>query len=144
MKISSQVSQRVAGPHGQRDERLQLFFDGDCPLCLREVNLLRRLDRHAAILFTDIAAPGFTPPEGLDHATLMGRIHARRGAEWFEGVEVFRQLYASVGFGAVVALTRLPGVAQLLDAAYRWFAANRLRLTGRCQDGTCALEEAAS
>lgn len=144
MKISSQVSQRFAAPPGQRDERLQLFFDGDCPLCLREVNLLRRLDRKGAILFTDIAAQGFTPPEGLDHGTLMGRIHARRGAQWFEGVEVFRQLYTAVGFGPVVALTRLPGVTQLLDGAYRWFAANRLRITGRCQDGTCALPEAAS
>ena len=35
------------------------------------------------------------------------------------------------------------GVTQLLDGAYRWFAANRLRITGRCDDGTCAVGEAA-
>jgi len=56
-----------------------------------------------------------------------------------EGVEVFRRLYAAVGFGPLVALTRLPGVAQLLDLGYRWFAKNRLRLTGRCADGACEL-----
>lgn len=55
------------------------------------------------------------------------------------GVEVFRRLYAAVGFGPLAALTRLPGVAQLLDLGYRWFAKNRLRLTGRCADGACEL-----
>jgi predicted DCC family thiol-disulfide oxidoreductase YuxK len=38
-----------------------------------------------------------------------------------------------------VALTRLPGVSQLLDLAYHAFAKNRLRLTGRCVDGACEL-----
>ena len=28
-------------------------------------------------------------------------------------------------------------VAPVLDAAYRWFAANRLHLTGRCTNGSC-------
>jgi predicted DCC family thiol-disulfide oxidoreductase YuxK len=39
-----------------------------------------------------------------------------------------------------VALTRVPGIAHLLDAAYRAFAKNRSRLTGRCTDGACAVE----
>lgn len=103
--------------------------------------MLKRLDRAERIQFTDIAGPGFRPPSELDQATLMDRIHARRGSEWYEGVEVFRQLYAAVGFSPVVALTRLPGIAQLLDVAYRAFAKNRLRLTGRCQDGVCTTQE---
>lgn len=124
-------------------EKLELFFDGECPLCLREVRMLMRLDRRENILFTDIAGAGFRPPTDLDYATLMDRIHARRGDEWYEGVEVFRQLYAAVGFSPLVALTRLPGISQLLDAGYRMFAKNRLRLTGRCNDGVCAVPEAA-
>ncbi len=48
--------------------------------------------------------------------------------ELVEGVEVFRRLYAAVGFGPVVALTRLPGVRGALDAGYRWFAKNRQSL----------------
>jgi predicted DCC family thiol-disulfide oxidoreductase YuxK len=124
-------------------ERLELFFDGDCPLCLREVRMLQRLDRRGRILFTDIAGAGFQPPTELDYATLMDRIHARRGSQWFDGVEVFRQLYAAVGFGPLVALTRAPGISQLLDLGYRVFAKNRLRLTGRCNDGVCAVGDAA-
>ncbi len=134
MKSSTRVPQNI--------DSLELFFDGDCPLCVREVGLLKRLDRRARILFTDIAAVGFRAPEDVDYPTLMNRIHARRGHVWYEGVEVFRQLYTEVGLGPVVALTRLPGIAQLLDAGYRVFAKNRLRLTGRCApDGTCALPE---
>jgi predicted DCC family thiol-disulfide oxidoreductase YuxK len=70
----------------------------------------------------------------------MDRIHGRLpDGTIVEGVEVFRRLYAAVGFGPVVALTRLPGVAHLLDLAYRWFARNRLRLTGRCEGGSCEI-----
>jgi predicted DCC family thiol-disulfide oxidoreductase YuxK len=68
------------------------------------------------------------------------RIHGRLpDGTLVEGVEVFRRLYAAVGLGILVAATRLPGIAQLLDLGYRWFAKNRLRLTGRCADGACEL-----
>lgn len=56
---------------------------------------------------------------------------------WIIGVEVFRRLYAAVGLGPLVALTRLLGVSHGLDLGYRVFAKNRLRLTGRCNAGTC-------
>jgi predicted DCC family thiol-disulfide oxidoreductase YuxK len=121
---------------------VEVFFDGDCPLCIREVNLLRRLDRHGRVQFTDIAGPDFvaavTPEE---HADFMARIRGRLpDGTMIEGVEVFRRLYAAVGFGALVAMTRVPGLSQLLDLGYRVFARNRLRLTGRCApDGSCAV-----
>jgi predicted DCC family thiol-disulfide oxidoreductase YuxK len=74
----------------------------------------------------------------------MARIHGRaKNGEMVEGVEVFRRLYAAVGFAPLVALTRLRPVAALLDAGYRWFAKNRLRLTGRCDDTACLLREPA-
>lgn len=121
----------------------EVFFDGDCPLCRREVGLLRRLDRRHRICFTDIAAPGFDGGGlGLAQDVLMARIHGRKAdGTVVEGVEVFRQLYAAVGFGALVAVTRLPPLSWLLDAGYRWFSQNRLRITGRCDAG-CAVSSA--
>ena len=122
---------------------VEVFYDGECPLCMREIDMLRGRDRKKRIVFTDIAAPDFDPATvGLDHDTLMKRIHARLpSGELIEGVEVFRRLYAAVGFGALVAVTRVPGVSQALDLAYTLFAKNRLRLTGRCEkaDGTCSI-----
>lgn len=52
-------------------------------------------------------------------------------------VEVFRQLYAAVGFGLLVWPTRLPGITHAMDFGYHIFAKNRLRLTGRCTTETC-------
>jgi predicted DCC family thiol-disulfide oxidoreductase YuxK len=119
---------------------VEVFYDGDCPLCMREIRMLQRRDQRGRIQFTNIAAQGFDASTlGLDHATLMGKIHGRLpSGELIEGVEVFRRLYAAVGFGWLVAASRAPGVSQLLDVAYRAFAKHRLRLTGRCEDGVCA------
>jgi len=107
--------------------------------------MLQRLDRKGRITFTDIADPGFEVPEGKTWDDLMARIHGRRDGEWIEGVEVFRMLYGAVGLAPVMWLTRLPLVAPLLDFLYSRFAANRLRLTGRCTpEKGCAVERPTS
>ncbi|MBW2234907.1 MAG: DUF393 domain-containing protein [Deltaproteobacteria bacterium] len=115
---------------------ISVLFDGDCPLCVREVRMLRRLDR-GRIGFEDIAAPGFEASRyGLDSATLMARIHGVLGdSRVIEGMEVFRRAYAAVGLGWLLAPSRWPLLRPLCDAAYRSFARNRLRLTGRAGDG---------
>jgi predicted DCC family thiol-disulfide oxidoreductase YuxK len=118
---------------------LEAYFDGACPLCVREMRLLRRMDRHGRIRFVDIAAPGFDAATvGIPWESLMDRIHARLpDGRIVEGVEVFRRIYGTLGWPRAVALTRLPVLSQALDLAYRLFARNRLRLTGRCHDGAC-------
>ena len=129
----------MSKPAISHEWQVEVFYDGDCPLCVREIKLLRWMDRHQRIRFTDIASPTFDPqacskmlPEFMDE--IQGRLPDGR---WIVGVEVFRRLYAAVGFGPVVWVTRAPGVTQLLDLGYRWFARNRLRLTGRCTSETC-------
>ena len=123
-----------------------MFYDGECPLCMREIRMLQRLDKKQKIRFSDISRPTFDPASvGLDRATMMAKIHARLpDGSLVEGVEVFRRLYDAVGFGPVVALSRAPGVSHLLDAGYRVFARNRLRLTGRCESGACAIPDVAA
>jgi len=119
---------------------IEAFYDGNCPLCLREVRWLRLLDKRGRIRFTDIADPSFEASDvGVPWDELMASIHGRLpDGKIVKGVEVFRRLYAAVGFGPLVLLTRLPGISHLLDLAYRWFAKNRMRLTGRCSDRGCA------
>lgn len=120
---------------------VEVFFDGGCPLCVREINMLRRWDRSQRIRFTDIDAAEFSAEAlGKTYEDLMSRIQGRLpDGTWIEGVEVFRQLYSAVGFGPVVWVTRLPGISQLMTIGYRIFAKNRLRLTGRCLGKTCAI-----
>lgn len=121
---------------------IEVFYDGGCPLCTREMKMLQRRDRRQRIRFVDIAENGFDAATvGVPWQTLMDRIHGRLAdGTMVEGVEVFRRLYAAVGFGPLVALTRLPGVKQVLDVAYDVFAKNRLRLTNRCVDETCRVQ----
>lgn len=123
---------------------LELFYDGACPLCRREINMVRRLDRHHKVIFTDLAAPGFDASVyGKTMTQLMDEIHARLpDGTWVTGVEVFRRLYSAVGFRWLVLPTRLPGLSHLLDAGYRVFARNRLKFTGRCDsDGACQIAD---
>lgn len=119
----------------------EVFYDGDCPICVREIRMLEKLDRDRKILFTDITSPAFDPKTiGVEWDTLMRKIHGRLpSGELVEGVEVFRQLYAAVGAGPLVAITRLPGISHALELGYELFAKNRLRLTGRCSDDRCAV-----
>lgn len=128
----------------EMNHQVEVFYDGLCPLCMREIRLLRRLDRASRIRFTDIAGPGFDASElGLTWSDLMERIHGRLpNGELIRGVEVFRQLYAAVGFRTLVGFTRLPVVRSVLDFAYEAFAKNRLRLTGRCESGACEVPSA--
>jgi predicted DCC family thiol-disulfide oxidoreductase YuxK len=124
------------------DHDIEVFYDGDCPLCMREIRLLRQLDKRQRVLFVDIAAEGFDAASvGVSWEALMDRIYGRLpDGTLIEGVEVFRRLYAAVGFASLVTLTRLPGIAQALDLVYGWFAKNRLQLTGRCAEGACAVD----
>ena len=124
------------------DDQVEVFFDGGCPLCRREINMLRRWDRHNRIRFTDIDVPSFRAAElGKTQEDLMAHIQGRLAdGTWISGVEVFRQLYSAVGLGWIVVLTRLPILSQMLDWGYVLFAKNRLRLTGRCKAGTCSVE----
>lgn len=119
-----------------------MFYDGDCPLCMRETRMLSRMDRSQRILFTNIAAAEFDASSlGKTQDELMAEIHGRLpDGTWVTGVEVFRRLYTAVGFGPVVWLTRLPIVTQILNLGYRVFAKNRLRLTGRCSEA-CSIKK---
>jgi len=125
---------------------IEVFYDGACPLCLREMRMLQRRDGQGRIRFTDIAAPGFEPAAvGISWEALMSQLHGRLpDGSIIKGVEVFRRLYAAVGFSRLVAVTRLPGLSQVMTVAYTLFAKNRLRLTGRCSDQGCAVHRRAA
>jgi predicted DCC family thiol-disulfide oxidoreductase YuxK len=122
----------------------EVFYDGDCPLCMREITMLQRLDRKKNNLrFTDISLSDFNAEAiiGLDYDTLMAEIHGRLpDGTIVTGVEVFRKLYGAVGLGWLTAPTRWPGLRQLSDLAYQAFAKNRLKLTGRCGTGDDACQ----
>lgn len=107
--------------------------------------MMRWLDGgRGRLAIVDIAAPGFDAGRyGTTYEAVMGEIHGvLPGNRLVTGVEVFRRAYAAIGWGWVLAPTAWPGLRWLSDAAYRWFARNRLWLTGRkdCGTGACKVK----
>lgn len=115
--------------------QVKLLYDGECPLCVKEVNFLRAKDAGRGLVeFVDIAAADYDPAQhgGVDFETAMGRIHAvLADGSVIKNVEVFRRVYEVLGMGWIYAITRVPVVGALADGLYGIWAAWRLRLTGR-------------
>ena len=114
---------------------LTVLFDGGCPLCLREVNTLQRLDNgRQKLAFVDINQTDYNPSlhRGISYRQAMGRIHAiAADGEVVTDVAVFRRAYGLVGWGWLYAPTCWPLVGPVVDALYGWWAARRLQLTRR-------------
>ncbi|KAI4329570.1 hypothetical protein MLD38_027944 [Melastoma candidum] len=114
---------------------IKMLYDGDCPLCMREVNMLReRNKQYGTIKFVDISSADYSPEDnlGLDYQTVMGRIHAiLADGTVVTDVEAFRRLYEQVGLGWVYAITKYEPIASVADAVYGVWAKYRLQLTGR-------------
>ena len=118
---------------------LTLLYDGCCPLCLREVELLGRKDRQRhgeqlKLAFVDIDQPEYNPDSyaGISYREAMGRIHAidASGAV-LRDVDVFRRAYDLIGMGWLYAPTQWPLLRPLTNLAYGIWADMRLRITGR-------------
>ena len=115
--------------------KIKLLYDGECPLCLREVNFLQKRDGgRGLVAFVDIADDGYSAEEngGVDYETAMGRIHGvLPDGTLVKNVEVFRRVYEVLGMGWVYALTKLPILGWLANFIYGIWADLRLKLTGR-------------
>ncbi|MEB3225128.1 MAG: DUF393 domain-containing protein, partial [Synechococcus sp.] len=58
--------------------KIKLLYDSQCPLCLREVNFLRRKDHGRGLVwFVDITATDYDPARhsGVTFQAAMERIH---------------------------------------------------------------------
>ena len=128
---SAPSAARVLGSGPQ----LTLLYDGGCPLCLREVGLLRRRDGlRGRLAFVDIDVPDYDPGRfgGISYRQAMGRIHAiAADGTVLRDLEVFRRAYQLVDLGWIYAPTSWPLLGPLVDAAYGFWASQRLRWTGR-------------
>ena len=125
--------------------RFKILYDGECPLCRREVRFLQSRNRRGHLAFEDITAPGFDPT--VYHKTpyeLMGAIHGVfPDGRVINKVAVFREAYRAVGLGWLLAPTGWPGLRWCANKFYEWFAPRRIaigRIFGRnCETGTCAI-----
>ena len=106
---------------------LQVWFDGSCPLCRREIALMRRLDWRGAITFTDVAPPDAVCP--LDRAALLARLHACEDGVMLSGAAAFAAMWRAIPvLRPLGRAARNRWVLAALEALYLRFLRVRPRL----------------
>jgi predicted DCC family thiol-disulfide oxidoreductase YuxK len=107
--------------------QVTVWFDSSCPLCQREIALMRRLDRRGAIHFVDACDPTGTCP--VDRAELLARFHAEEGGKLLSGAQAFAAMWRAIPLLRPLGL--LAGwapAAPIFEWAYRRFLRIRPRL----------------
>jgi len=108
------VNSSVTNPH------VTVWYDSECPLCLREIALMRRLDRREAIRFVSIQGGEGCP---LDRATLLERFHAQEdGRPIVSGAAAFAAMWRAIPvLRPLGLLARFRPVLWVLERLYRGF-----------------------
>lgn len=107
---------------------IKVWYDGACPLCLREIALMRRLDRRGAISFVDVAK-GADPACPIDQRELLARFHAEEDGVIVSGAAAFAAMWRAIPMLRPLGLlARNALVLRALEAAYLRFLKIRPRL----------------
>ena len=107
---------------------LNVFFDGSCPMCVREVAAYRR-QAPSDIVWNNLALPDLQIPVDRlgyqpDPAALMKRFHVfSSDGLWLHGAPAFVLLWRRLGWmwRALASIGRLPGGVWLMDTVYAGF-----------------------
>ncbi len=106
---------------------VQVWYDGGCPLCRREIALMRRLDRAGAIIFTDVASGEGACP--VDRGALLARFHALEDGRLLSGAAAFAAMWRAIpALRALGLLARNRVVLAGLERLYVAFLRVRPRL----------------
>ncbi len=104
-----------------------VWFDGGCPLCQREIALMRRLDRQRAITFVDVAEDDTACP--IDRAALLARFHALEDGRMLSGAAAFAAMWRAIpSLRPLGIAARNPLMLTMLEFLYRRFLRVRPRL----------------
>lgn len=99
---------------------LTVWHDGDCPLCRREIALMRRLDRRGRIDFIDATAGDAACP--IDRRDLLARFHAREDGRMLSGAAAFAAMWRAIPLLRPLGLAaRNRHVLRLMETAYIGF-----------------------
>ena len=116
------------------NHKLVFLFDGECPLCLRETNFLKKKDKHSNINFVDISNKKYNPKDfqNITYFDAMDNLHGiLKDGKVIKGLDVLSYSYELVGLGWIYFPIRLPYISNLLRIIYKYWAKYRLLITGR-------------
>ena len=109
---------------------LTIFYDRSCPLCTREVTVLKQYDHADQLQLVDCSPADFAEVEGHTREAMMRLIHARDAAgQWLIGAPVFAAAYTASGFASVARMWGAKRLQPLWRVVYPWIADNRMLLS---------------
>ncbi len=127
--------------------QLTLFYDGHCPLCVKEIASLRQKDHRGLLQLEDIHAPDFSEryPK-LDPHQAEKFLHGLdANGEWLTGLDVTVKAWQLVNHHRWLRILRWPLIRPLADRAYHFFARHRktvaFLLTGRRHCERCTVND---
>jgi len=107
---------------------IDVYYDGECPICRWEVDLYQRMDKAARIRWSDITAMREAQlPRGKTRADLLGKFHAREikgqtQEPWHIGIDAFARIWRALpGLRHAAFIFRLPVIRQIAGLAYLGF-----------------------
>jgi predicted DCC family thiol-disulfide oxidoreductase YuxK len=107
-----------------------VWFDGNCPLCLREIALMRRLDKRGAITFLDLTEESISCP--VNRTEMLARFHASEDGVVLSGAAAFAAMWRSIPvLRPLGLLARNRHVLRLLENLYLRFLRIRPALQAR-------------
>ena len=112
----------LVGPYIAAMTKLIVWHDGGCPLCRREIALMRRLDRRSAIHFVDVtSAPASVCP--IDPAEMLARFHvSEEEGRLLSGAAAFAAMWRAIPLLRPLGLAaRSPWLLALLERLYLRF-----------------------
>ena len=113
-----------------------LFYDGRCPLCMREVRVLAQISDPGLRLKNLHGLNG--EPGEPSRLALLKTLHLRTGnGEWLTGVDATVRAWSHTRWGFLFRVLRWPLIGPLADAVYRFWARRRYRRLYGCD--TCAV-----
>lgn len=103
--------------------QVTVFFDGACPLCVKEISLLKRLDKRERIAFVDVSPPDAAEFCPIDRQKLLARFHVERpDGRLIDGAEAFTEAYAQIpGLSWVRVIGRFAPIRAALNGLYAVF-----------------------
>ena len=117
--------------------KLIFLFDGECPLCRRETNFLKKKDSLNNIEFVDISKSDFNPKDyqNISYLEAMNNLHGiLDGQKIIKGLDVLSYSYDLVGLGWIYYPLKLPYISDILRLFYKLWAKYRLPITGRSNE----------
>jgi predicted DCC family thiol-disulfide oxidoreductase YuxK len=108
-------------------QQLIVWYDGACPLCVREIALMRKLDWRKAIDFRDIAPENAVCP--ADRLLMLARLHASENGVLLDGAAAFAAMWRAIPLLRPLGLlARNARVLHALERLYVRFLKIRPRL----------------